>query len=221
MLSASRLFNHLVLLLVVLGVSSCASMRSGQHVYWEPGRSLDKVAHHSGTTPKELKKLNPNARPGQWLFVPNKVGFLPFLKDTVLVEDYSALGKGEYGWPVPNYPRISSHFGQRWGRRHEGIDIPAPRGTPAVAVAAGVVKYSDNRMRGYGNMIIIEHPGKIYSVYAHNSKNLVRSGQKVKRGQMIAKIGRTGHATGSHLHFEIRYRDQARDPASFLGHVSR
>ncbi len=191
-------------------------MRRGQHVYWGKDQSLDRVARENRTTAAQLRELNPKARPGQWLFVPNKVGFLPFLNDTTVVEDYSQLGQGKWAWPVPSHRKVSSHFGQRWGRKHEGIDIPAPRGTPIAATAAGVVKYSGSKVRGYGNMIVIEHPDKVFSVYAHNQKNLVSAGKRVKQGQIIGRVGNTGRSTGPHLHFEIRVRDSAKDPARYL-----
>jgi murein DD-endopeptidase MepM/ murein hydrolase activator NlpD len=192
-------------------------MKSGQHVFWRPGVPLEKIARENGTTAQEIKTLNPDIRAGQWIFVPNKVGFLPFLNGTIAVEDYSALGKGEYAWPVPKVRKISSGFGNRWGRKHEGIDIPAPIGTPVVAVKDGVIQYSDDRISGYGNMIVVEHPGKIFSVYAHLDEAFVKKGQRVRRGQVIANSGNTGRSTGPHLHFEIRVRDQARDPARYLG----
>lgn len=208
------LLNSLVLLLVLV---SCSHVKSGQHVYWRPGVGLDKIAKENRLSLSDLKEFNPDAAPGKWLFVPNRVGFLPFLNDTSVVEDYSQLGHGEYAWPVPSHRKVSSNFGQRWGRKHEGIDIPAPKGTPIVATAAGRVKYSGNKVRGYGNMIVLEHPNKVFSVYAHNNKNLVREGAKVKRGQMIGRVGNTGRSTGPHLHFEIRIRNVARDPARYVG----
>lgn len=204
-------------LLILLFLAACSHMKSGQHVYWRKGVGLDKIAKENRLSLQDLKELNPSAAPGQWLFVPNKVGFLPFLNNTTVVEDYSQLGSGDYAWPVPSHRKISSNFGDRWGRKHEGIDIPAPKGTPIVATAAGRVKYSGSRVRGYGNMIVLEHPGKIFSVYAHNSKNIVKAGAQVKRGQMIARVGSTGRSTGPHLHFEIRIRNQARDPARYVG----
>ncbi len=207
----------LLLPLLLFYAVACSHMRKGQHVYWRPGTQLARIAGENGTTATQLRELNPQARPGQWLFVPNRVGILDFMEGTKVVEDYSALGSGAWAWPVPTHRKISSHFGRRWGRKHEGVDIPAPRGTPVVASAAGVVKYSDDRVSGYGNMVVIEHPGKVFSVYAHNQTNLVRAGTRVKRGQMIARVGSTGRSTGPHLHFEIRVKDQARDPARYLG----
>lgn len=203
--------------LLTLIFTSCAHMKSGQHVYWRPGVPLEKIAKENGTTAQEIRDLNPKLAQGRWIFVPNKVGFLPFLQGTMAVDDYSALGKGEYAWPVPKVRKISSGFGDRWGRKHEGIDIPAPVGTPVVAVKDGVVQYSDDKISGYGNMIVIEHPGKVFSVYAHLDSLGVDKGDRVRRGQVIAKSGNTGRSTGPHLHFEIRIKDKARDPAQYLG----
>ncbi|MBY0518292.1 MAG: LysM peptidoglycan-binding domain-containing M23 family metallopeptidase [Bacteriovoracaceae bacterium] len=205
--------------LILLILASCSHMKSGQHVYWSPGQSLDKIARDNGVTTEEIKELNPKLAQGHWIFVPNKIGILPFLKGTMAVEDYSGLGNGEFAWPVPSLRKVSSGFGHRWGRKHEGIDIPAAIGMTVVAVKDGRVKCADDRISGYGNMLVIEHADKVFSVYAHLSKFLVKEGETVRRGQMIAKSGNTGRSTGPHLHFEIRIRDKARDPARYLGLV--
>jgi LysM repeat protein len=202
--------------IALLFLMACSHMRSGQHVQWTSEKTLEEIALEQGLSVEDIKKLNPNIRRGEWLFVPNKVGFLRILDNTYIVEDYSALGQGEYMWPVPKVRKISSGFGHRWGKKHEGIDIPAPIGTPVIAVKEGVIKYSDQKIRGYGKMIVIEHPGKVFSVYAHLNKLMVRAGDKVKKGQMIAHTGNTGRSTGPHLHFEIRIKNQARDPAKFV-----
>ncbi len=202
--------------LLLLFISSCAHMKSGQHVYWQAGVPLEQLAQDNATTVQEIRDLNPQMKPNQWVFVPNKVGLLPYLRGTVVIEDYSSLGGGEYAWPVPKVRKVSSGFGNRWGKKHEGIDIPAPIGTPVVAVKDGIVKYSDDRISGYGNMIVLEHAGQVFSVYAHLDDSLVTAGTRVKRGQLIARSGNTGRSTGPHLHFEIRVKDQARDPAAYL-----
>jgi murein DD-endopeptidase MepM/ murein hydrolase activator NlpD len=133
-----------------------------------------------------------------------------------VVEDYASLGTGRFLWPVPNFSRVSSHFGPRGRKHHDGIDIPAPRGTPIIAADTGVVIYSDNGIRGYGNMIVIAHGDDIFTVYAHNRKNIAKKGSRVDKGEKIAEVGNTGRSTGPHLHFEIRVKNKVRNPAQFL-----
>lgn len=120
----------------------------------------------------------------------------------------------EGGWYSSNYGwRIDPFTGQR--AFHEGIDFMAAEGTPIHAAAAGVVVYSDFHPQ-YGNMIEIDHGNDLISRYAHASKRLVKVGDVVLRGSRIADVGKTGRATGSHLHFEVRQRGAARNPAQFL-----
>lgn len=117
-----------------------------------------------------------------------------------------------------NPVKITSYYGWRSGKRfHDGIDLDGNTGDPIYAAAMGVVIYSDNRISGYGNMVVIKHPSGYSTVYAHNDKNKVKKGDKVKQGQVIAVLGATGRASGSHLHFEIR--DQggySKDPMKYL-----
>ena len=202
----------------VLIISSCSSMKSGKYVYVETPAQMKKVARNHGVTLNELKLANPDKtlNGNEWIFVPSKVGIAYFLRDTYVIEDYSSLGKGRFIWPVPQFYKVSSHFGKRGSRNHDGIDIPAPQGTPIVSVDNGVVVYSDNGIRGYGNMIVIAHSDDIFTVYAHNRTNKVDKGDKVKKGQFIAEIGNTGRSTGPHLHFEIRVKNKVRNPAQFL-----
>lgn len=200
-----------------LFLSSCSSMKSGQYVYVETPAQVKKVARAYGVTVQELKTANPDKSfQKEWIFVPSKVGIVYLLNDTYVVEDYSSLGKGRFIWPVPQFYKVSSHFGQRGRRHHDGIDIPAPRGTPIVAVDKGVVVYSDDGIRGYGNMIVIAHSDDVFTVYAHNRKNKVDKGDKVKKGEVIAEVGNTGRSTGPHLHFEIRVKNKVRNPARYL-----
>ena len=210
--------QQLLLSLITLVFFSCSTMKSGQYVYVENPSHAKKVARTFGVTLEELKLANPDKslHGNEWIFVPSKVGIAYLLKDTYVIEDYSSLGKGRFAWPVPQFYKVSSHFGQRGRKHHDGIDIPAPSGTPIVAVDQGVVVYSDNGIRGYGNMIVIAHSDDIFTVYAHNRKNKVDKGDKVKRGEMIAEIGNTGRSTGPHLHFEIRLKNKVRNPANFL-----
>ena len=120
-------------------------------------------------------------------------------------------------WPVRG--KINSPYGMRSsnGRKefHSGIDIGGPSGTNIVAAESGRVSYS-GYMRAYGNIIILSHDEGYSTVYAHNSVNLVKKGQSIKKGSVIAKVGRTGNATGSHLHFEVRLNGKPVNPQSYL-----
>lgn len=204
--------------LFILTLVSCSSMKSGQYVYVEKPSEVRSLAQRYGVTYEEIKNANPDKslQGREWLFVPSKVGIAHLFNDTYVVEDYGSLGSGRFTWPVPNFYKLSSAYGPRGGRHHDGIDIPAPRGTPIVAVDSGTVIYSDNGIRGYGNMIVLSHPGEIFSVYAHNNSNKVKKGQKVRRGQVIGLVGNTGRSTGPHLHFEIRVKNKVRNPAQYL-----
>jgi murein DD-endopeptidase MepM/ murein hydrolase activator NlpD len=120
----------------------------------------------------------------------------------------------EGGWYSSNFGwRIDPFTGQR--AFHEGIDFMSEEGTPIYAAAAGVVVYSEFHPQ-YGNMIEIDHGNDLITRYAHASKRLVKVGDIVLRGSRIADVGRTGRATGAHLHFEVRQRGAARNPAQFL-----
>lgn len=193
-------------------------MKSGRYVYIESPAHIKKVARDHGVSLEEIKQANPSKSllGNEWLFIPSKVGIKYFLRDTYVIEDYSSLGRGRFIWPVPQYYKVSSHFGQRGRRHHDGIDIPAPQGTSILAVDHGVVVYADNGIRGYGNMIVIAHQDEIYTVYAHNRKNFVSKGDEIKKGQLIGQVGNTGRSTGPHLHFEIRVKNKVRNPAQYL-----
>ena len=115
-------------------------------------------------------------------------------------------------WPV-NGP-ITSCFGWRWGRMHEGIDIGVPCGTPIHAAASGTVIYS-GWMDGYGNFVVIDHGNGLATAYGHQSAIYV-SGGSVSQGQTIGAVGSTGNSTGCHLHFEVRVNGSPVDPLGYL-----
>lgn len=121
--------------------------------------------------------------------------------------------KLEFQWPVRG--RLTSRFGPRNGRRHEGIDLAAVRGTAIGAAEDGRVIHS-GRLGDYGKAVIVSHRGDYRSVYAHANRTYVRKGQLVRKGQKIAEVGSTGRSTGPHLHFEIRIRESPRDPMLYL-----
>jgi murein DD-endopeptidase MepM/ murein hydrolase activator NlpD len=118
-------------------------------------------------------------------------------------------------WPLRT-GSVSSFYGARDGKFHDGLDIRASSGTPIYAARDGVVIYSGRGIRGYGNVVIIRHDSALATIYAHNRRNLARRGQTIRQGALIAYVGATGHATGPHLHFEVRRNEMPQDPIYFL-----
>ncbi len=126
---------------------------------------------------------------------------------------YAGEPERELVWPVEQ-GRISSGFGQRRGRMHEGLDIAAVSGRPVRAAASGRVVFA-GFVRGYGNTVVVYHGQGMATVYGHNRENLTAVGQIVQRGQTIATVGTTGRATGSHVHFEVRKNGVAVNPLRY------
>ncbi len=116
-------------------------------------------------------------------------------------------------WPVRN-GIITSGFGIRHGRPHEGLDIKSDMGTEIRAVTGGRVVF-EGHLPGYGKTLVIAHGHSYTSVYAHNLSHLVQRGDFVRKGQPIAKLGNSGKTTGAHLHFEIRVKGQPVNPLRF------
>ncbi len=106
-----------------------------------------------------------------------------------------------YIWPTRG--TLTSGYGWRWGRMHRGVDVAGPIGTPVVAAASGVIERAGWNSGGYGNLVEIRHPDGSLTLYAHNNRLNVSTGQAVKQGQKIAEMGSTGYSTGPHLHFEV------------------
>ncbi|MGI8973268.1 MAG: murein hydrolase activator EnvC family protein [Gaiella sp.] len=122
-------------------------------------------------------------------------------------------GSGLLAWPVSG--PVTSGFGPRWGRLHEGIDISVSEGTPVRAAAAGTVIYS-GWLGGYGNLVVIDHGNGLSTAYAHNSSFASTVGQSVVAGETIAYSGNTGDSSGPHVHFEVRVGGSAVDPLGYL-----
>jgi murein DD-endopeptidase MepM/ murein hydrolase activator NlpD len=116
-------------------------------------------------------------------------------------------------WPVNGV--LTSLFGPRWGRMHNGIDIGAPTGTSIKAADAGYVFFA-GWMGGYGNVVLIDHGGGLTTLYAHQSQIQTSVGQNVSRGQVIGRVGSTGQSTGPHLHFEVRANGTPVNPLAYL-----
>jgi murein DD-endopeptidase MepM/ murein hydrolase activator NlpD len=103
----------------------------------------------------------------------------------------------------------------RYRSRHKGVDLTAPTGTAVFAALDGQVVFS-GKHKAYGNYVLVDHGNGVATLYAHHSLNLVQSGDIVRRGQKIAEVGRTGNATGPHLHFELRVDGVQRNPLPVL-----
>ncbi len=197
------------------------------------GQTLYSIAKAYGVSVAELQRANGLWDPasmdeGMFLWIPRAdrlVYVAPTVEGTPGVskspprkskpKKKTASARKKLLWPVKGGV-LTSRFGTRNGRNHHGIDIGARRGTPIRAAHGGTVEFSGWGPTGYGLMIIIKHPGHLTTVYAHNSRNLVKKGHRVKRGQMIARVGKTGRASGPHVHFEVRNDTHPKNPLLYL-----
>jgi murein DD-endopeptidase MepM/ murein hydrolase activator NlpD len=110
---------------------------------------------------------------------------------------------------------VTSVFGMRGGRLHEGIDVAQPEGTPVRAALGGAVLLA-GELPGYGNLVVLDHGGNLVTVYAHLATVDVARDARIAPGQQVGTVGATGHSFGAHLHFEVRFEGTAVDPAVFL-----
>jgi murein DD-endopeptidase MepM/ murein hydrolase activator NlpD len=215
-----------IFFVLFLFFTGCAQMKmgaSGHYIYLKRNSSLKEIAKIYNVD-ESLLAANNNHREfmqGDWIYLPLQRGIIGHQAYHEAVEESEEvtdayINAGEFIWPVPASRIISSGVGTRWGKRHEGIDIPGPRGSSILASADGVVQYSGDDYKGYGNLIILKHKNGLFSLYAHSKTNIAKGGQKVLKGQLIAKLGSTGHSTGPHLHFEIRKNGKVLDPKKML-----
>ncbi|GEQ96960.1 hypothetical protein JCM17844_05970 [Iodidimonas gelatinilytica] len=124
-----------------------------------------------------------------------------------------------FDWPVAG--TVISKFGpKQGGLRNDGINIRAPKGAPVRVAESGIVAYAGSGLRGFGNLVLVRHSDDWVTAYAHNEDVLVKRGEAVKRGQMIARIGSSGGVTDPQLHFEVRRGTKAVDPLSVLPRLS-
>jgi murein DD-endopeptidase MepM/ murein hydrolase activator NlpD len=155
----------------------------------------------TATKPSESGQETPGARPDS--------------TETAIVPEQDTRLSNRFLWPVRG--RIISRYGPKKGGLHnDGINIAAAAGTNVVAADDGVVAYAGNELRGFGNLLLIRHSEGWVTAYAHNADLLVKRGDKVKRGQAIARIGSTGNVASPQLHFEIRQGTDPVDPLKYL-----
>lgn len=191
------------------------------------GQTLWRIAKTYGVDLELLAKVNnledaTEIETGGLIFIPNA-------EKTLEVEIYRpadshikkvsippSVNRGEIEiiWPVSG--KITSHYGSRNGKKHDGVDISVPKGTPIKAAANGVVLFSGRSFNDYGKMIVIKHNSEFSTIYAHNLENIVDEGNEVKKGQVIGRVGNSGNASGYHLHFEVRREEKPINPLFFL-----
>ncbi len=209
-----RLSRAVLLLLLAL---ACAHVPSEGAVHVvQRGENLYRIALHYGVTVGEIAEANGIRDPralevGMRLVSPGARGAAP---ERPLVPELDAdAARLALGWPT--YGVVTSRFGWRNGRGHEGLDIGAKPGTPVWAASAGRVVFS-GRLGDYGRVVVVRHDAVYSTVYAHNRKNFASKGDRVVRGDVIAEVGQSGNATGPHLHFEVRRGETPRDPLRYL-----
>jgi murein DD-endopeptidase MepM/ murein hydrolase activator NlpD len=200
--------------------------RSGVRHVVADGQTLWRIAKVYEIAVDELARANGIDDPaslavGQSLFVPGATEVrhvppypAPLTGAPPQVARHGA--RSSFDWPVPGGRVLSGYGVPRRTHRHAGIDIGASHGQAVRAAESGRVVYSGSTLRGYGKTIIIDHGNDLQSLYAHNSDLLAREGDRVERGQTIARIGRTGNASTDHCHFEIRKSDVPVDPMLYL-----
>jgi murein DD-endopeptidase MepM/ murein hydrolase activator NlpD len=207
------------------------------------GESVEAIAERYGVSPKTVERANEltadkkELAAGEKILVPKKEGDL-----LVTLAEVRARQRGDSvlhllrreeppvlspplpkkAAPRPENPflrplegRISSPYGMRGRRLHDGVDIPAPIGTPILAARSGTVVFSGT-IRGFGNTVTLDHGDGMTTRYSHNSANLVKKGDAVRQGQPIAKVGRTGRATCPHLHFSVLINGKTVNPSKYL-----
>ncbi len=219
----TRCISVFIAALILVPLASCRHTEGVYHTV-ERHQTLWRICKTYGVEMDEVARVNgirdkSRIEVGQRIFIP---GARRVMKVDIYIEDVTAkkrqpavkYEKGRFIWPVEG--KVTARFGMDGGRRHDGIDIAAPSGATIRASDSGTVVYSDDKMRGYGNLIIIEHKDSFFTIYAHNQVNLVAEEKQVQRGEVIAKVGETGNATGPHLHFEVRKGSRPLDPLRFL-----
>lgn len=236
----------LPLVLISLLFSGCQGLQkaildyseSGVYHTVQEGQTLYRISQVYGVNLSRLQRINQIADPSQlkvgsrlWIPEARRVLSVPSISAGQSRPDKTnrdrpqvarktdppgtvAPLKGFLAWPVEG--TLTSRFGKRGGRNHQGIDIGARTGTPIVAAAEGKVMFSGWGPTGYGKMVIVKHKRHLTTLYAHASQLWVKQGNYVKQGQKIAAVGSTGRSTGPHLHFEVRNDTHPKDPLKYL-----
>lgn len=208
-----------------------AQPRAGAHVV-RAGDTLYSISRATGASVDQIAQANSLGAPyslrvGQTLKIPGGTGAIAAAPRATEADVGDLARNVSYGstttkpgalfdWPVQG--RVIGSFGlSQAGKRNDGVNIAAPVGTPVRAAADGEVVYRGSELEGYGNLLLIKHEDGFVTAYAHNDAMLVKKGDRVRKGQVIAKVGQTGSASEPQLHFEIRQNLKAIDPVALMG----
>jgi murein DD-endopeptidase MepM/ murein hydrolase activator NlpD len=224
---------------LLISVAGCRSVPAGggvTHVV-QPGENLYRISRYYEVPVDSVIRANhvadvTNVAVGTRLFIPN-TPHKPATASIALAGAAAPLLPGAiphpgpsgrvlalresnlvFAWPITG--PISSRFGERGSRPHDGIDIRAERGTPVHAAEAGRVIHAGGGLGDYGKVVIVKHAGHYSTVYAHHDKIRVSKGDFVEKGDVIGTVGTSGNASGPHLHFEVRRDRIPDDPLSYL-----
>ncbi len=221
-----RCASGVAALLVALALVACTSApRQGVTHVVRPGENIYRIASYYQVPQRDVVRANrirdvTQVAIGTQLWIPGarRPSSSKLLAAPAAAKARAAssprTGDVDFAWPVRG--RVSSGFGTRRGHAHEGIDIPARRGTPIRAAEAGRVIHSGAGLGDYGKVVILKHAGSYKTVYAHNHRNHVRTGEFVEKGDVIAEVGASGNARGPHVHFEVRNGQDPLNPLLFL-----
>lgn len=203
----------IIVYLILTFLIGCSSHEPGRYIYLNSGTDINNIAKKFNTSVKNIKAANPqkSLTPGNWIFVPYEGRVL--LSGSGNIQ--SRYGNKMFSWPVPSSKAISSYYGKRRGRFHDGLDISAPKGTHIIAAADGKVLFN-GRLRGYGKVVIISHSNNFHTVYAHLNRSFAAKGDRVAEGEIIAQVGMTGKTSGPHLHFEVRFKNKILNPVHYM-----
>ena len=194
-------------------ISDTTALYVGQKLY-VPGATQQREIVSRCPCGTETVKPSSNVKALSEILRPAEGASAAKAAHTIVTTKEIALKRVALIWPVQG--EVSRSFEQDAMRRHDGLDIVAPRGTSIQAAAAGEVIFSGWGPSGYGRLVILQHQAEVVTIYAHNHDNLVRLGQHVRQGEPIATVGQSGRATGNHLHFEVRHKTIPISPHKFL-----
>ena len=210
---------------IAMAAGGCAHSGGLRHRV-QRGENLYRIGLAYGVSYQDLARANAIGDPhriavGDVLLIPGATRELPvkvITPERAQAErpqpDELPAGRRPFAWPVAA-PAVMSEFGPRAESHHDGIDLRCGDGEPVRAARAGRVLYSDS-LRGYGNIVILDHDDDYATVYAHNRENRAAVGQSVGQGEVIALCGQSGQTAEANLHFEVRKANVARNPLFYL-----